>query len=101
MSLSTAFDRPILRELANVERQWLYMFAAFGGAGSMLATSFAQPNAIWQQFLAQSLLFGITVAYGVQVSSPNTRKSEVNRIENRPTALLLSAQPFQHAALWD
>ncbi|KAK7736072.1 hypothetical protein SLS63_003593 [Diaporthe eres] len=46
--------------------KWLYMFAAFGGAGSMLATSFAQPNAIWQQFLAQSLLFGITVAYGVQ-----------------------------------
>lgn len=35
----------------------------------MLATSFAQPNAIWQQFLAQSLLFGLTVAYGVQVSS--------------------------------
>lgn len=47
--------------------QWLYLFAAIGGAGSMLATSFTQPNAIWQQFLAQSLLFGLTVAYGVQV----------------------------------
>ncbi|KAI3540353.1 hypothetical protein CSPX01_08265 [Colletotrichum filicis] len=46
--------------------KWLYLFAAIGGAGSMLATSFTQPNAIWQQFLAQSLLFGLTVAYGVQ-----------------------------------
>lgn len=32
----------------------------------MLATSFTKPNQIWQQFLAQSLLFGLTVAYGVQ-----------------------------------
>ncbi|KAK1635571.1 major facilitator superfamily domain-containing protein [Colletotrichum phormii] len=46
--------------------KWLYLFAAIGGAGSMLATSFTQPNAIWQQFLVQSLLFGLTVAYGVQ-----------------------------------
>lgn len=87
--------------MANVERQWLYMFAAFGGAGSMLATSFAQPNAIWQQFLAQSLLFGITVAYGVQVSRPRPRKSEVNPIENGESVLLLSAQPFQYPALLD
>ncbi|KAF6828192.1 hypothetical protein CPLU01_08671 [Colletotrichum plurivorum] len=46
--------------------KWLYLVAAIGGSGSMLATSFTQPNAIWQQFLAQSLLFGFTVAYGVQ-----------------------------------
>jgi MFS family permease len=44
----------------------LYPFAALGGAGSLLATSFTQPNAIWQQFLAQGLLFGLTVSFGVQ-----------------------------------
>lgn len=54
----------------------------------MLATSFAQPDAIWQQFLAQSLLFGFTVAYGVQVSSPNPRKSEIGL---EASALLLLA----------
>lgn len=46
--------------------QWLYPVAALGGAGSMLATSFKQPNAIWQLFLAQSAVFGLLVAYGVQ-----------------------------------
>lgn len=82
-------------KFANVEHQWLYMFAAFGGAGSMLATSFAQPNAIWQQYLAQSLLFGITVAYGVQVSSPNPLKSKVNHIENGASVLnRINTLPF-------
>ncbi|KAI9711719.1 MAG: hypothetical protein M1820_001863 [Bogoriella megaspora] len=46
--------------------RYLYPFAAVGGAGSLLATSFTKPNHIWQQFLAQSLLFGLTVSYGVQ-----------------------------------
>lgn len=62
----------------------------------MLATSFAQPDAIWQQFLAQSLLFGFTVAYGVQVSSPNPRKSKIGL---EIFALLLAAQPFHNAVL--
>ncbi|KAF9878019.1 hypothetical protein CkaCkLH20_04595 [Colletotrichum karsti] len=46
--------------------KWLYLFAAVGVSGSILATSFTQRNEIWQQFLAQSLLFGLTVAFGVQ-----------------------------------
>lgn len=44
----------------------MYPFAALGGAGSLLALSFTRPDHIWQQFLVQSLLFGLTVAYGVQ-----------------------------------
>lgn len=38
-------------------------------------------------------------AYGVQVSSLNPPKSKADRIENGASALLVSAQPFQHAAL--
>lgn len=64
----------------------------------MLATSFAQPNAIWQQFLAQSLLFGFTVAYGVQVSSPNPRKSKIGL---EVFELPLSAQPFHNTVISD
>ncbi|KAL7928086.1 MFS general substrate transporter [Trichoderma chlorosporum] len=46
--------------------KWLYLFAAVGGSVSMLATSFTKPNAVWQLFLAQSIPFGLTVAFGVQ-----------------------------------
>lgn len=46
--------------------KWLYPVGALGGAGSMLALSFTQAHRIWQQFLAQSVLFGITVAFGAQ-----------------------------------
>jgi MFS family permease len=46
--------------------QYLYPVAALGGAGSLLATSFAQPRAIWQLFLAQGLLLGLTISAGVQ-----------------------------------
>lgn len=46
--------------------QYLYPVAALGGAGSLLATSFTQPRAIWQLFLAQGLLLGLTISAGVQ-----------------------------------
>ena len=40
--------------------------AALGTSGALLALSFTKPEQIWQQFLTQGLLFGFTVAFGVQ-----------------------------------
>ena len=40
--------------------------AAFGCSASQLALSFTKSQSLWQQFLTQGLLFGFTVAFGVQ-----------------------------------
>ncbi|KAB2571922.1 Aspyridones efflux protein apdF [Lasiodiplodia theobromae] len=46
--------------------KWLYPVGALGCCGSLIGLSFSKPGAIWQQFLSQGVLFGLTVAFGVQ-----------------------------------
>ncbi|KAH7050049.1 major facilitator superfamily domain-containing protein [Macrophomina phaseolina] len=46
--------------------KWLYPVAALGCCGSLIGLSFSESGAIWQQFLSQGVLFGLTVAFGVQ-----------------------------------
>lgn len=44
----------------------LYLVGALGCCCSFVGLSFSRPDAIWQQFLSQGVLFGLTVAFGVQ-----------------------------------
>ncbi|KAM9877962.1 hypothetical protein VDGL01_08014 [Verticillium dahliae] len=46
----------------------LYIAGATGAIISCVGLSFAQPDQIWQYFLSQGVLFGLTVAFGVQVA---------------------------------
>ncbi|KAA8617864.1 hypothetical protein PtrV1_09371 [Pyrenophora tritici-repentis] len=46
--------------------KWLYPVGALGCYGSLIGLSFSQKGAIWQQFLSQGVLFGLTVGFGVQ-----------------------------------
>lgn len=47
---------------------WLYPVAAAGTIVSCVGLSFTQPGQIWQQFLSQGVLFGLTVAFGTQTA---------------------------------
>lgn len=46
--------------------QYLYMVSGLGCSAALLALSFSQPEQLWQQFLAQGVLFGICSSFGVQ-----------------------------------
>ncbi|KAH7350140.1 major facilitator superfamily domain-containing protein [Plectosphaerella cucumerina] len=48
----------------------LYATAALGTVAASVGVSFAQPGQIWQFFLSQGALFGITVAFGTYVAMP-------------------------------
>ncbi|CAM1503317.1 Fc.00g080930.m01.CDS01 [Cosmosporella sp. VM-42] len=48
--------------------KWLYLVGGAGAVISCLGLSFSQPRQIWQQFLSQGLLFGLTVAFGTHVA---------------------------------
>ncbi|KAH7374653.1 major facilitator superfamily domain-containing protein [Plectosphaerella cucumerina] len=46
----------------------LYLGGATGAIISCIGLSFAQPNRVWQHFLSQGLLFGLTVSFGTQTA---------------------------------
>ncbi|SMQ51434.1 unnamed protein product [Zymoseptoria tritici ST99CH_3D7] len=56
--VGAAFDRWGLK--------WLYPIGLVGCCGSMLGLSFSQRGQIYQQFLSQGILFGLSVSFGVQ-----------------------------------
>ncbi|KAL5513477.1 hypothetical protein ACEPAH_3876 [Sanghuangporus vaninii] len=44
--------------------KYLYPIGVLGSVISLIALSFTRPNQIWQQFLSQGILFGISVSFG-------------------------------------
>ncbi|OCB87716.1 MFS general substrate transporter [Sanghuangporus baumii] len=44
--------------------KYLYPIGVLGSVTSLIALSFTRPNQIWQQFLSQGILFGISVSFG-------------------------------------
>ncbi|KAJ8514460.1 hypothetical protein ONZ45_g8006 [Pleurotus djamor] len=44
--------------------KYLYPIGVLGSLASLIALSFTQPNHIYQQFLSQGVLFGISVGFG-------------------------------------
>ena len=53
---------------SNGELEWLYFAGAVGAIISCLGLSFAQHQHIWQHFLSQGLLFGLTMSFGTTVA---------------------------------